>query len=166
MLSFNLEAPAKGRRNISESVKDGFKIYTLNYPCQSNSDCTPYSTTLPPGNFKFEVFGASGGNEGDSGPGGLGGYSVGYYEVISPITAYFFVGGRGSDGIDYIRTNMPGGYNGGGEAGFDSISGWNGGSGGGGTDIRIPTPNIPDRIIVAGGGGGGAMTYPNNVVVT
>ncbi len=62
---------------------------------------------------------------------------------------YAVVGGHGTDAC----VMNGGGYNGGGSIGrYDGYC--YGGSGGGGTDIRLTT-DINTRIIVAGGGGGG-----------
>lgn len=159
MLTFNLQRPASGIINVTEQKVNNYKMYTLNYPCPSSTSCTPYTTTLPTGKYKFEVIGAGGGTSDISTRiGGMGGLSIGYYEAASPILAYFNIGGKGSDGTEYIGKyiNIPGGYNGGGNGGYYGGNfGGRAGGGGGSSDIRISSNDISKRIIVAGGGGGG-----------
>lgn len=158
MLSFNLENPASGSIKVTEQIENGIRTYILNYPCSSNLTCTPYITTLPTGKYKFEVIGAGGGFGDSSNAGGFGGISIGYYEVSTPVSAFFYLGGRGSDGINTVnqKINPPGGYNGGGNGGIDADPTLQyGGGGGGSSDIRISDNKYSNRIIVAGGGGGG-----------
>lgn len=161
MLTFNLESPASGTINVTEQKVNNYKMYTLNYPCPSSTSCTPYTTTLPTGKYKFEVIGAGGGTSDSSlNKGGMGGLSIGYFEVASPILAYFNIGGKGSNGAEYSgkTVNIPGGYNGGGNGGYwGAGSGGRAGGGGGSSDIRISSNDISKRIIVAGGGGGGCI---------
>lgn len=91
------------------------------------------------GYYKLEVWGAQGGTRYTSGSGGKGGYSSGNIWLSPGTILYIYVGG----------TN---GYNGGGAA-TGEPSGC-GGSGGGGTDIRIGGTSLSDRVIVAGGNSG------------
>lgn len=161
MLSFNLENPGSGSIKVTEQKEDKYKSYILNYPCSSNLTCTPYITTLPTGKYKFEVIGAGGGFGDSSSPAGFGGISIGYYEVKTPVSAFFYLGGRGSDGINYVNQKISpqGGYNGGGNGGTDADHNYNyGGGGGGSSDIRISDNQYSNRIIVAGGGGGGCTS--------
>lgn len=172
MLSFELEYPSRGSSKVTEEKLNGHTIYTLNYPCTSNSLCTPYVTTLPIGLYKFEVIGAAGGSVGSSHIGGKGGYSVGFYEVKTPVKAYINLGGKGSSGHKYAdysvdkRTDPnPGGYNGGGHGGgfvdaYAERRTYKGASGGGSSDIRINSKEHSSRIIVAGGGGGACVFSP------
>lgn len=124
--------------------------------------------TLDPGNYKLEVWGASGGEnnvecneQGDngktySGLPGKGGYSVGTLNLPKKTTLYVYVGGSSK--------NHLGGWNGGGSANSP------GAGGGGSTDISLycssnkaewnVDSHLYSRIIVAGGGGGSALaTY-------
>ena len=96
--------------------------------------------TLTKGKYKLEVWGAQGkGNKG-----GLGGYSVGIYNIPSPTTVYVVVGGNN-------------GYNGGGS----SSKGYNGG---GATHIATRTgllsalSSYKSSVLMVAGGGGG-MSY-------
>jgi hypothetical protein len=95
---------------------------------------------VPPGvsEIDFEIAGASGGR------GGLGGKTTGKL-VNLPSTLHLAVGGSGVTG-----SQVPGGFNGGGQSGGYRS---NEGSGGGASDIRFGT-ELSDRVVVAGGGGG------------
>jgi hypothetical protein len=115
--------------------------------CEGN-DCTvtfafsgEMNTFTPPQNARnltFEIFGAQGGKSG-----GGGGQVTGSLVEV-PDVLYIFVGGAGKTG-----NSVPGGFNGGGVAGFGSAME---GSGGGATDIRTGL-ELSSRIAVAGGGG-------------
>ncbi len=114
------------------------------------------SITLPPGTYQLECWGAEGGGRrlsgnGNSGLGGLGGYSVGNLTLTANTNIYIYVGGQG---YSSNSGSAAGGWNGGG-AGYASSAGEPGNGGGGGTDIRIVSNSVNHRIIVAGGGGGG-----------
>ena len=121
--------------------------------------------TLPKGTYKLEVWGAQGGQGRydylTANP-GKGGYSYGTINLASTTTAYVYPGGQGSIGR-YRSTGSPvaGGFNGGGNSGYNGSSNYNngGGSGGGGTDIRIGTDSLYARVIVAGGGGAGGNSW-------
>ena len=52
----------------------------FDYPCSSQTDCSPYSISLPPGYYYLEAYGASGQTV-SSGIGGYGGYSSGVYHL-------------------------------------------------------------------------------------
>lgn len=108
------------------------------------------------GNYKIEVWGASGGDNYSNkyltanSHGGRGGYSSGTITLQKDDTLYVVVGGRGKYGYGHVA----GGFNGGGTGGASSS-----GSGGGATDVRLKfgvtdTESLKSRIIVAGGGGG------------
>lgn len=104
--------------------------------------------TLVKGTYKLEVWGAQGGSYGTTSTGGNGGYSVGTIDISNDIAVYIYAGGQGT----YSTTSgsfVSGGFNGGGAAGYRY-----GGSGGGGSDIRIGQDSLYARVIVAGAGGG------------
>ena len=108
------------------------------------------SETLTPGYYKFEVWGAQGGNGQYSsyiGYGGKGGYSMGFYHVTENTVFNIFVGNSGGNGAG--TGTYDGGWNGGGNGNYYA------GGGGGATDIRLNGTALTDRIIIAGGGGGG-----------
>jgi hypothetical protein len=112
------------------------------------------SVTLPPGTYTLECWGANGGNA-KNGTGGTGGYSTGQITVATATTYYIYVGGKGVT----TNTSTAGGWNGGGAMNGTHSTGNDGGTGGGGTDIRTTqNTTYADRIIV-GGGGGGATGY-------
>lgn len=118
------------------------------------------SVTLPSGSYQIQMWGANGGDA-SGGTGGKGGYSTGTLTVATSTTYYIYVGGKGTT----ATSSTPGGWNGGGSCLGTYSTGFNGGTGGGGTDIRTTqNTTYADRIIVAGGGGGGNgySTYTGN----
>ncbi|WP_368256463.1 glycine rich domain-containing protein [Blautia wexlerae] len=137
------------------------------------------TTTLTPGRYKLECWGAQGGNSDQSngtyGNGGKGGYSTGILNVSTNTTIYITVGGQGQNGV--LNTRTAGGFNGGGD-GYGTNNSGVGGGGGGASDISLMSPvfshssyfinNIRDtnsllsRIIVAGGGGSAGYNVSNN----
>ena len=137
------------------------------------------TTTLTPGRYKLECWGAQGGNSNQSngtyGNGGKGGYSTGILNVSTNTTIYITVGGQGQNGV--LNTRTAGGFNGGGD-GYGTNNFGVGGGGGGASDISLMSPvfshssyfinNIRDtnsllsRIIVAGGGGSAGYDVSNN----
>ena len=137
------------------------------------------TTTLTPGRYKLECWGAQGGNSNQSngtyGNGGKGGYSTGILNVSTNTTIYITVGGQGQNGV--LNTRTAGGFNGGGD-GYGTNNSGVGGGGGGASDISLMSPvfshssyfinNIRDtnsllsRIIVAGGGGSAGYNVSNN----
>ena len=122
--------------------------YSFDYPCSSHSDCSPYTVFASKGIYLLEVWGASGGDQGD-GMGGEGGYSFGEL-ILRDLTKLFVeVGGSG---ILATGNQVQGGYNGGGYSGLAGDSKY--GTGGGATDIRIENDDLLSRVIVAGGGSG------------
>lgn len=113
----------------------------------------PYSgtyktITLPKGTYKFECWGAQGGCDW----GGKGGYSKGVLSINTNTLVYLYSGQSGSSGNPASAT-----FNGGGASG--TYSGYNQGSGGGASDIRINSTSLYARIIVAGGGGGAGSNH-------
>lgn len=122
----------------------------------------PQSWTVPAGvtSITVDAKGAGGGN-GNAMPGANGGRVQATLQVTPGSTLYFYVGGKGTDGQGAsVDQASPGGFNGGGNGGFDN-SGQveNGGGGGGASDIRSAGNTLSDRLIVAGGGGGGAAGF-------
>lgn len=118
---------------------------------------------LSPGKYKLEVWGAQGGENGNTGVGGLGGYASGEFTVNTNTTVKVNVGGKGSgsSSTTWWTNQGTGGYNGGGNPGRDTDSNDNdinemGGGGGGYTTIKLNS-----EALVTGGGGGG-RTYTNN----
>ena len=77
--------------------------------------------------------------------------------MLSDITLYVYIGGKGTDASPTESKESPGGFNGGGVGGTDIAEPPAGkaGGGGGGTDIRLIYGNISSRLIVAGGGASG-----------
>lgn len=117
------------------------------------------SIQLPAGYYKFECWGAQGGNgysSSASRTASFGGYSTGAIHITSPTRIYIYVGGRGTS----YSKNSPGGFNGGGACYSSYNRPMN--SGGGGTDIRIGQDSLYARVIVAGGGGGCSETSSAN----
>lgn len=155
--------------NVSDSSKVIMNALTFSYTgAEQSANCAL------PGNYKIELWGATGGtgystyiHTGYS-YGGNGGYTSGTVALSSPTLLYIYVGGRGSNGptnkvsSDY---SISGGYNGGG-SGRQRNNGnsytHNSGSGGGATDVRLTGgawnnfDSLKSRIMVAAGGGGGS----------
>ncbi|EAX98491.1 hypothetical protein TVAG_354290 [Trichomonas vaginalis G3] len=134
-------------------------VATFNYPCSTTYSCTYYHTTLPPGYYKVEVWGAECGSTiYESNPythaNKKGGYSVGVLKLNKTSEVYVFIGGKGQDAIHSFNGNARGGYNGGGDAIPETTDNDHGGAGGGATDIRVDGIEIGNRKIVAGGAGG------------
>ena len=107
------------------------------------------------GTYKFELWGASGGDI-DTYTGGNGAYVTGEIDLTQGTNLYLYVGGQGSN-------STVGGYNGGSNISEDQEL--FGCSGGGATDIRIDygtwtytnwddEQGLKNRIMVAAGGGG------------
>lgn len=150
-----------GSGDISKMRSNG-TVAEFNYPCSTNYECSYYFSTLPPGYYKAEVWGAQGG-------GGsiydtfrecaaMGGYSVGVFYLKSPTKVFVFIGGKGEDGKPHLGRGCRGGFNGGGSTSADDDNYHIAGGGGGSSDIRIENTKIEtnsdSRIIVAGGSGG------------
>ena len=113
--------------------------------------CQPYTVTLTPGTYIFELWGASGGAT--SVKGGNGAFVSAVLKLKNKQTFQVHVGGKGEDGSkNFSRTNSS--CNGGASGGkpSDSIY-YSGGAGGGATDVRL-NDSIDSRILVASGGGG------------
>ena len=102
-------------------------------------------TATTAGTYDLQLWGASGGNDGQIG--GKGGYATAKMALTAGQSINIYVAGQGTGCV----TNSGGGWNGGGNAGTAGCSG----GGGGATDIRSGGTALANRVIVAGGGGGG-----------
>jgi hypothetical protein len=102
-------------------------------------------TATTAGTYDLQLWGASGGNDGQIG--GKGGYATAKMALTAGQTINIYVAGQGTGCV----ANTGGGWNGGGNAGGSGCSG----GGGGATDIRSGGTALANRVIVAGGGGGG-----------
>lgn len=131
------------------------------------------TTTLVPGEYKFECWGASGGDAANAtyngGTGGKGGYSFGILKVSNTSKYYIIVGGQGQSYNTSLSKSYAGagGFGGGGAGGAAWMSGnVSGGSGGGGLSgiFKSATYNGNEIIIAGGGGGGGGSGYINPVL--
>ena len=149
--------------------KNGFKdeiISDTSATSQGKKDFTyannnMYNVTLEPGNYKLEVWGASGGGSNNSynyDYGGPGGYSVGTISITEPTQLFVVVGGQGTKGTS--SGTYAGGYNGGGSGNYYS------GGGGGATHIGLKTgllttysSDYQTKLIMVAGAGGGAQAY-------
>ena len=171
-----------GKLNGSMKKATGFyfklnnKMYGVGHSHSNNSIAMNFSytgsvqtATLTPGTYKFECWGAQGGNSTyHNTTGGKGGYSSGLYTISKTTSVFIYVGGMGNTGSYAVN----GGWNGGGGVTNSYNNGGDGnhlGTGGGATDISliggecsldqnyryVRTENsYKSRIIVAGGGGG------------
>ena len=143
ILNVSITDPKKG--SLSHFTFNETKhIYNFDYPCSNRNDCTSYEVLFKSGVYKFECWGASGGD--GSEPGGHGAYVTGTILFIANKKLYFYIGGKGES--DDKNT-----FNGGGSAKSEY-----GTQGGGATDVRIVNnqlfEGLKSRIIVAAGGGG------------
>lgn len=131
------------------------------------------TTTLVPGEYKFECWGASGGDAANAtyngGTGGKGGYSFGILKVSNTSKYYIIVGGQGQSYNTSLSKSYAGagGFGGGGAGGAAWMSGnVSGGSGGGGLSgiFKSATYNGNEIIIAGGQGAGGGSGYINPVL--
>ena len=152
--------------------KNGFKdeiISDTSATSQGKKDFTyannnMYNVTLEPGNYKLEVWGASGGGSNNSynyDYGGPGGYSVGTISITEPTQLFVVVGGQGTKGTS--SSTYAGGYNGGG------IGYYYAGGGGGATHIGLKTgllttysSDYQTKLIMVAGAGGGSQSTGGN----
>ena len=91
------------------------------------------------GKYKFDLWGAQGGNFDQVTPGGKGGFTSGVVQLNKGEVVYVYVGGDGSEAGK--------GFNGGGKS--IKLNHF----GGGASDIRIAGTSYFNRILIAGGGG-------------
>ena len=120
------------------------------------------------GYYKVELWGAQGGNY-DAQKGGKGSYTSGYIYLTKGEELYAYVGEQPV--VASSANYSAGGYNGGGNSGYNSTSNYSRG-GGGATDIRYfgnvnlssadlewnSTLGLNSRIMVAAGGGGSVVS--------
>ena len=149
--------------------------YLFDYPCDSTLFCSPFLVTLQPGKYRFELWGAQGGDSRywnnitiRSDSGGKGAYVSGEIVFREYTTLYFYIGGRGEDQSEVEQFAFGhGGFNGGGNGGIDTYDEKepeSGAGGGGATDIRLihhsqgGLASLKSRIAVASGGGGASST--------
>ena len=156
-------------------IQPSINQYLFNYPCESTTTCAPFRVNFKPGIYRFELWGAQGGNsrlynttEILQDAGGKGAYVKGILNLHRYTTFYFYIGGKGEnqDSLERFAFGR-GGYNGGGDGGAD-LHDYNdpesAAGGGGATDIRLISNendeniSLKSRIAVAAGGGGGATT--------
>jgi len=88
---------------------------------------------------------------GGCGLAGWGGQAAATIPVAPGDALHVYVGGMGACSV---AATLPGGFNGGGDKYTDAGDTWEGGSGGGATDVRRNGTTLGDRVLVAGGGGG------------
>ena len=143
VLDVSITDPAKGSLS-NYSFNETKRIHDFEFPCSDRNNCISYEVTLKEGFYKFECWGASGGD--GSEPGGHGAYVSGTILLPTRKKLYLFIGGKGES--DTVNT-----FNGGGAAGIRY-----GKQGGGATDIRTVNnqqfEGLKSRIMVAAGGGG------------
>jgi hypothetical protein len=119
--------------------------------------------------YKFEVWGAQGGNGARSSStflGGKGGYSTLTIIMKRSVTFYIHVGTQGQSG--YWNQKNAGGTNGSPHGNGGTSHGYSGfgegdksGGGGASTDIRIGINETGYRVVVGGGGGGAGGATDN-----
>ncbi|MDD2518825.1 MAG: glycine rich domain-containing protein [Bacilli bacterium] len=128
------------------------------------------------GNYKIELWGASGGNTktnldttGDDVFGGAGAYNSGVIKLNSNESLFIYVGGKGDNGGELVQTKPLGGYNGGGDAFTGRLTEQTAGAGGGATDVRLVSglwndeASLNSRILVSAGGGGASNWHNTKV---
>lgn len=135
---------------VSRQVNVVRSVSTYKYSGNEQKFVVPIS-----GVYKIEAWGASGG--GSKRMKGLGGYTVGTYELSKGDDILIYVGGEGT-----LGSNAQGGFNGGGKAGAGDT--FLAGSGGGATDVRLNGNELSKRIIVAGGGAGAGSRSDSSFV--
>lgn len=116
---------------IEVNAANAVEEWEYNYTGAEQTFTTPYK-----GKYKIELYGAQGASSGTNAIGGKGAYIAGEVILEKNQTISINIGSQQ-------------GYNGGGEAGGNYLTG------GGATDIRIGGNSIEDRALIAAGGGGG-----------
>ena len=159
----------------------GTATYTIKATSKEKSfsyiNNTIQSETVCKGTYQLEVWGAQGGNgyttqygyTGNFTPsGGKGGYSKGSKKFNSDETIFVVVGGAGETGKFREYRESKGGYNGGGNSGYNNVKkeGDNYGrcgAGGGATHMGLKTglltgysSDYATKLLLVAGGGGGA----------
>ena len=145
------------------------------YPCVSSTECSPISLYLERGTYKFELWGANGGDARETNKdtlrvdsGGKGAFVSGILRTITGINFFLYIGGKGEDQSSIVKgVTSYGGFNGGGDGGIDPNDNTypESAAGGGATDIRLISgtnnASLASRIIVAAGGGGAQSSSTN-----
>ena len=180
MIHYSIDEDSNCHEHV-EYIEEEQK-YKFFYPCDSSTECKPYTVLLQRGVYRFELWGAQGGDGRiqntaniNYGTGGRGAYVSGDISLSSFMNLYLYIGGKGEDQVGTSHGEYGiGGYNGGGNGGADLCDSWNGesnGGGGGATDIRLiynenfaDTISLKSRIIVAAGGGSACSTTVNHCV--
>ena len=132
---------------------------TFVFPYSSQNN--PYSITLFPGKYSFELWGAEGGTWDSNSRSGRGAYVKGIISLKTKTDLFVYVGEKGTSLVRKGGTAPPT-FNGGGSGYVDPSNLYNvGSSGGGSSDIRTikgaswdSFDSLKSRIIVAAGGGG------------
>ena len=145
--------------NLNDVIHYDNGKLTILYPCKRSTTCSSLHLILPFGKYKFEVWGASGGDT-DQAQGGRGGYSYGTISLPHNTNIFVNIGGKGTfTSTTERQVSQPGGFNGGGDGLSEKKSEhFYFGAGGGASDIRLRKNTLNHRVIVAGGGGGAGKT--------
>lgn len=142
--------------------------YELGYQWTYNYEENPTPTIIAAckGEYKIELYGASGGCHTASMT-GLGGYTSAYVKMEKGQVLYGYIGQQGAYTYStLVSSSFNGGGNGG--SGMNEKNVHLGGAGGGATDIRITNGSWNDfnslksRVMVAGGGGGCGCASAHN----
>ena len=144
------------------------------YPCPKSYECSPITVLIQRGKYRFELWGAQGGDARqlnsltpNENSGGKGAYVAGSISIFHPQFLHLYIGGKGEDQVEYDNTTYSkGGFNGGGKGGNElkpyEVDPESSAGGGGATDIRLlqgqSIEDLKSRIIVAAGGGGACST--------
>lgn len=137
----------KGHVSITRLSPSEIDLFKLNESRTFSTINGLEIVNLPIGTYKFELWGASGGNSTNTlATGGAGGYVQAELNITTQTKLNLIAGGKGEDSD--INSASTGGYNGGGTGSSRA------GAGGGATDIRQNGLNLSDRILIAGAGGG------------
>ena len=162
IMNFNQTTKELTINNVTSDLNI-FSINQIDYEYEYKNDNYQTFTAPAKGIYRIQLWGASGGHglaNGQSmgGVTGKGAYTSGYIELERNQKLYVYVGKKGNDGE--IGINATGGYNGGGNATWDTKDNESAGAGGGATDVRLVDGSWDDfgslksRIMTAAGGGG------------
>ena len=134
--------------------------YNFDYTGSEQEFITPVT-----GNYKLETWGAQGGNATNDYIGGYGGYSIGTLRLKNKRKIYVNVGGLGKS--NGYKSELNGGYNGGGKILANNNTNHQYGSGGGATHIATVSgllstlENAKESILIVSGAGGGGRYQQN-----
>ncbi len=154
-VAIGVAVPAATSPSVQAGVGDTV-VVTFEYTGAAQTWVVPATVSVA----TFDVYGAQGGSgnveTGAPQLGGLGGRATATVSVTPGSTIDVFVGGKGADFVNQSPDcNIAGGFNGGGDAGAQTVGeGFCGQGGGGASDVRIGGDALSDRALVAGGGGG------------